>query len=77
MVRRTFELPAMSSVLSSRLITAVLALVFFLPLTWHARNHFGVLEGVSNTAFLSAAALVIAVILCCFQSEREAKHHRD
>ena len=67
----------MTTASSSRLITAVLALVFFLPVTWHARSHFGVLEGVSDATFLGAAALVITVLLCCYQSERESKHHRD
>ena len=62
---------------SSRWITALLALAFFLPVAGHLRSHFGVLPGVPALAYFGTVALGITVLLCCYQSEREAKHHRD
>jgi hypothetical protein len=43
----------------------------------HLRSHFGVLPGVPALAYFGTVALGITVLLCCYQSEREAKHHRD
>ena len=62
---------------SSRWITALLALVFFLPVAGHLRSHFGVLPDVPALAFFGGAAVLISVMLFCYQSDREAKHHRD
>jgi hypothetical protein len=60
--------------LSSRIITSLLGLFFFLPVCLFLHNHFDL--PIQTEIFAVATCLIIFIILMSFQSENEAKQQK-
>ena len=58
-----------------RWITVLLVVLFFVPISMHVHAHFEL--AVQAEFFCIGSAIIVTVIMCFFQAERESKDHRD